>query len=105
MVLGSKMIDIRETTLCDIPAIARVHVQADWDTFSALFGSHDTENSELASHQLRPLSALMVRSRDPGPILNSAASCAASRTMGPPILRDGRYAMIAFCGSACTSAL
>jgi hypothetical protein len=32
-------------------------------------------------------------------------SCAASRTMGPPILRDGRYATIAFFGSVRTRAL
>src|SRR5437867_12658855 len=47
----------------------------------------------------------MVRSRNFGPARHSAASCAASRTMGPPILRDGRYATIAFLGSACTCAL
>jgi ribosomal protein S18 acetylase RimI-like enzyme len=33
------MIQIREAALDDIAAIARVHVQADWDTYSALFGS------------------------------------------------------------------
>ena len=33
------MIQIREAALDDIPAIARVHVQADWETYSALFGS------------------------------------------------------------------
>jgi len=33
------MIEIREAAPDDIPAIARVHVQADWDTYSALFGS------------------------------------------------------------------
>jgi GNAT superfamily N-acetyltransferase len=33
------MIRIREAALDDVPAIARVHVQADWDTYSALLGS------------------------------------------------------------------
>ena len=33
------MIHIREALLDDIPAIARVHIEADWDTYSALFGS------------------------------------------------------------------
>jgi hypothetical protein len=33
------MIKIREAVLEDVPAIVRVHVQADWDTYSALFGS------------------------------------------------------------------
>ena len=33
------MIQIREAALEDIPAIARVHVAADWETYSALFGS------------------------------------------------------------------
>ncbi len=33
------MIEIREATPDDVTAIARVHVQADWDTYSALFGS------------------------------------------------------------------
>jgi len=33
------MIKIREAVLDEVPAIVRVHVQADWDTFSALFGS------------------------------------------------------------------
>jgi hypothetical protein len=33
------MIIIREALLDDIPAIARVHVQADWETYSALFGA------------------------------------------------------------------
>ena len=35
----TQMIQIREAVHGDIPAIARVHVQADWDTYSALFGS------------------------------------------------------------------
>jgi hypothetical protein len=35
----AEMIEVREAALDDIPAIARVHVQADWDTYSALFGS------------------------------------------------------------------
>ena len=33
------MIEIREATYDDIKAIAQVHVQADWETYSALFGS------------------------------------------------------------------
>jgi ribosomal protein S18 acetylase RimI-like enzyme len=33
------MIQIREAALEDIPAIARVHMQADWETYYALFGS------------------------------------------------------------------
>ena len=33
------MITIREAVLDDVPAIARAHVQADWDTYSALFGA------------------------------------------------------------------
>lgn len=33
------MIEIREATYDDIKAIAQVHVQADWQTYSALFGS------------------------------------------------------------------
>ena len=33
------MVEIREATIGDVLAIARVHVQADWDTYSALFGS------------------------------------------------------------------
>jgi ribosomal protein S18 acetylase RimI-like enzyme len=36
---SAEMIEIREAALADIPAIARVHVQADWDTYSPLFGS------------------------------------------------------------------
>ena len=35
----AEMIEIRAAAFDDIPAIARVHVQADWDTYSALFGS------------------------------------------------------------------
>jgi GNAT superfamily N-acetyltransferase len=38
--MSGEMIQIREAALDDIPAIARVHVQADWDTYSGLFGSH-----------------------------------------------------------------
>jgi hypothetical protein len=34
----AEMIEIREAALDDIPAIARVHVQVDWDTYSPLFG-------------------------------------------------------------------
>ena len=34
----AEMIEIREAAPDDIPAIAWVHVQADWDTYSALFG-------------------------------------------------------------------
>jgi GNAT superfamily N-acetyltransferase len=33
------MIQIRDAALDDIPGIARVHMQADWETYSALFGS------------------------------------------------------------------
>jgi ribosomal protein S18 acetylase RimI-like enzyme len=33
------MIDIREAVLDDVPAISRVHIQSDWDTYSPLFGS------------------------------------------------------------------
>jgi ribosomal protein S18 acetylase RimI-like enzyme len=33
------MIHIREAVLDDVPAISRVHIQSDWDTYSALFGS------------------------------------------------------------------
>ena len=32
------MIQIREAQLEDVPALARVHVQADWDTYAPLFG-------------------------------------------------------------------
>jgi len=35
----AQMIEVREATPGDIPAIARVHVQAEWDTYSALFGA------------------------------------------------------------------
>jgi len=35
----SDMIKIREALLDDVPAIVRVHLQSDWDTYSALFGS------------------------------------------------------------------
>ena len=34
-----EMIKIHEAVLDDVPAIVRVNVQADWDTYSALFGS------------------------------------------------------------------
>ena len=33
-----KMLQIREAKLDDVPALARVHVQADWDTYAPLFG-------------------------------------------------------------------
>jgi ribosomal protein S18 acetylase RimI-like enzyme len=33
------MIEIREAIYDDIPALAQAHVQADWETYSALFGS------------------------------------------------------------------
>lgn len=35
---SAEMIRIRDAALADIPTIARVHVQADWDTYSALLG-------------------------------------------------------------------
>jgi len=35
----AEVIEIRKAALDDIPAIARVHVQADWDAYSALFGA------------------------------------------------------------------
>jgi GNAT superfamily N-acetyltransferase len=45
------MIHIRQAILHDVPAIARVHVRADWDTYSALFGSQayalEADESEL----------------------------------------------------------
>jgi ribosomal protein S18 acetylase RimI-like enzyme len=33
------MIEIRRATLADVPEMARVHVQADWDTYAPLFGA------------------------------------------------------------------
>jgi GNAT superfamily N-acetyltransferase len=33
------MIQIREATAEDVPAIARVHVEADWETYAPLFGA------------------------------------------------------------------
>jgi ribosomal protein S18 acetylase RimI-like enzyme len=33
------MIEIRAATAEDIPAIAQVHVKADWDTYAPLFGA------------------------------------------------------------------
>ena len=39
MTTSAEMIQIREAAPDDIPAIARVHVNADWATYSALFGS------------------------------------------------------------------
>jgi GNAT superfamily N-acetyltransferase len=33
------MIEIREANLGDIPAIARLHVKADWETYAPLFGA------------------------------------------------------------------
>jgi len=35
----AEMFQIRDAVFDDVPAIARVHVRADWDTYSALFGS------------------------------------------------------------------
>ena len=37
------MIEIREAVLDDVPAIVQVHIQADWDTYSELFGSQAYE--------------------------------------------------------------
>src|SRR5262245_54359724 len=34
-----EMIEIREATADDVPAIAEVHVSADWDTYAPLFGA------------------------------------------------------------------
>lgn len=34
----NNVIQIREAQLADVPALARVHVQADWDTYAPLFG-------------------------------------------------------------------
>jgi GNAT superfamily N-acetyltransferase len=34
------MIEIRGATLEDVPGIARVHAQADWETYAPLFGAH-----------------------------------------------------------------
>jgi GNAT superfamily N-acetyltransferase len=34
-----EMIEIREARVDDVPAIARVHVKADWDTYAPLFGA------------------------------------------------------------------
>src|SRR5262245_56142841 len=33
------MIEIREATLKDVPDIARIHAQADWETYAPLFGA------------------------------------------------------------------
>src|SRR5262245_32215861 len=54
-----EMFHIREAVLDDVPAIARVHVQADWDTYSALFDSqaYAIEPSESESRWRRALGA------------------------------------------------
>ena len=61
------MIRIREAALDDVPAIARVHVQADWDTYSALLGSQARaldlgENEDRWRRALRDGDILLVAS-------------------------------------------
>jgi len=59
------MIEIREATYADIRAIAQVHVQADWETYSSLFGSEahridSGESEQRWRHALRLGDTLLV---------------------------------------------
>jgi ribosomal protein S18 acetylase RimI-like enzyme len=51
------MIEIREATVKDIPAIAQAHVTADWDTYAPLFGA-EAYRLEIAESEQRWRKAL-----------------------------------------------
>jgi GNAT superfamily N-acetyltransferase len=46
------MIELREATVDDIPAIAQVHINADWDAYAALFGT-EAYRLEIAESEQR----------------------------------------------------
>jgi len=46
------MIEIRQATAEDVPAIAQAHVEADWDTYAPLFGA-DAYRLEIAESEQR----------------------------------------------------
>ena len=64
---------ISEATIDDVPAIARVHVQADWETYSLLFGSgaYAIEPRESEGRWQRALQAgdVLLTARDANKIV------------------------------------
>jgi ribosomal protein S18 acetylase RimI-like enzyme len=74
------MIEIREATAEDIPAIAHVHVTADWDTYFPLFGAaaYRLTIAESEARWRRALEAegLLLVACDHGAIIGLGHACA-----------------------------
>ena len=74
------MIGIREATAEDIPAIARVHVRSDWETYAPLFGAEAyrltvAESEERWRRALQGGGLLLVAT-DGGAIVGLGHACA-----------------------------
>ena len=74
------MIEIRQATAADIPAIARVHVQSDWDTYAVLLGAKAyrleiAESERRWRRALQPGGLLLVAT-DGGCIVGLGHACA-----------------------------
>jgi GNAT superfamily N-acetyltransferase len=74
------MIDIRKAAEEDIPAIAQVHVKADWDTYAPLFGAeaYMLTIGESADRWRRALKGggLLLVATDGGAIVGLGHACA-----------------------------
>jgi GNAT superfamily N-acetyltransferase len=74
------MIEIREATVEDIPAIAQVHVNADWDTYFRLFGAaaYRLTLAESEERWRRPVEdeGLLLVACDRGAIVGLGHACA-----------------------------
>jgi ribosomal protein S18 acetylase RimI-like enzyme len=75
-----EMIEIREATVGDVPAIAEVHVKADWDTYAPLFGAEayklTVAESEDRWRQALEGGGLLLVATDRGVIIGLGHACA-----------------------------
>jgi hypothetical protein len=72
-------IDIRLATPADLPAIARVHVDADWDTYAPLFGAEayrlEMHESERRWRRALEGDGLLLVATDCGAVIGLGHAC------------------------------
>src|SRR5262245_12373960 len=88
-----EMVEIRKATVDDVPAVARVHVRADWETYAPLFGSqaYRLEVGESEQRWQRALAGggLLLVATDKGAIVGLAHASRIASTPSiycPPII-------------------
>jgi len=74
------VIEIREAIVADVPAIARLHVKADWETYAPLFGAEaymlTIAESEMRWRRAVKGGGLLLAACDRGVIVGLGHACA-----------------------------